>query len=79
MSGRLICVRSLARAIASWRGRATLRLRFFECMSENLDLVVLSHRLLDVVDGDLPVLGVEEVLSASLAVSRVMSRPLKRE
>src|ERR1041384_6582721 len=38
ISGRLIWVRSLASAMATWRGRATLRLRFFECMSEILIL-----------------------------------------
>ncbi len=34
MSGRLCCVSSLASAIAICRGLATLRLRFFECMSD---------------------------------------------
>src|SRR5213082_3413155 len=40
ISGRLIWVRSLASAMATWRGRATLRLRFFECMS---DILILKY------------------------------------
>src|SRR5512134_1431540 len=38
ISGRLISVSSLASAIAIWRGRATLRLRFFACRSATLIL-----------------------------------------
>jgi hypothetical protein len=34
ISGSYIWVSSLASAIATWRGRATARERFFECMSE---------------------------------------------
>ena len=36
--GRLMGVRSLARNIATWRGRAITRVRFFECMSATLIL-----------------------------------------
>src|SRR5689334_12744079 len=38
MSGRLSWVSSLASAMATWRGRATLRLRFLEYISETLIL-----------------------------------------
>ena len=38
MSGRLRCVSSLAKAIATCRGRATLRLRFLEYISATLIL-----------------------------------------
>ena len=54
-------VSSLASAIATWRGRAIARERFFECMSDDPDLVVVGDGLLDVLDRDLPVLHRQQV------------------
>ncbi len=70
ISGSDSCVNSLASAIATCRGRATARERFFECMSETLDLVVVGDRLLDVVDRDLAVLHGEQVAQRLLGAAR---------
>src|SRR5712691_9132645 len=48
ISGRLIWVRSLASAMATWRGRARLRLRFLECMSDTLNTDLTAVEIEDV-------------------------------
>ena len=79
ISGRLIWVSSLASAIATWRGRATLRLRFFECMSE---ILILKYSatvfwIPSTLTWRFATLRMSR--SASLARSSESSRALKRE
>ena len=54
-------VSSLASAIATWRGRATLRRALLRVHLRDLDLVVVGDGLLDVLDRDLAVLHREQV------------------
>jgi len=79
MSGKAHLCEVLCQRHCKLPGPGDVATALFRVHVRYLDLVVLGDGLLDVVDRDLPVWAVRRSLSASLAVSSVMSRPLKRE